>query len=287
MLIYTNQDKSLIMHNISKDQQAIIGLLTEIYLELASIEQKFKLIAGKGDMRPRIDYFHDAIRAFTDGGQYHPRLSVEHLSYDMRCLRYIEKMPLSSFRADEDNSSPTQEVMTMEGNLISTIDNADRPTRARISELYQHYAIMFSALLKATADRDFKERTGILNNEAGDVSQIIGEFENKADVKTITKLTQKVEQKELRIIVATFIQKKKHKNPEDVKKLLGHLKKYVKQQDAKIKSIDKAHMEFATSQLAVFEQSKDMLKELAAKGTNLVGKFVEASVADTRRQMGR
>lgn len=275
------------MHNISKDQQAIIGLLTEIYLELASIEQKFKLIAGKGDMRPRIDYFHDAIRAFTDGGQYHPRLSVEHLSYDMRCLRYIEKMPLSSFRADEDNSSPTQEVMTMEGNLISTIDNADRPTRARISELYQHYAIMFSALLKATADRDFKERTGILNNEAGDVSQIIGEFENKADVKTITKLTQKVEQKELRIIVATFIQKKKHKNPEDVKKLLGHLKKYVKQQDAKIKSIDKAHMEFATSQLAVFEQSKDMLKELAAKGTNLVGKFVEASVADTRRQMGR
>lgn len=275
------------MNNQSKDQQAIIGLLTEIYLELAGVEQRFKLIAGKGDMRPRIDYFHDAIRAFTDGGQYHPRLSVENLSYDMRCLRYIEKMPLSSFRADEDNSSPTQEVMNMEGNLISTIDNADRPTRARISELYQHYAIMFSALLKPTADRDFKERTSILNNEASDVSQIIGEFEGKADVKNITKLAQKVEQKELRIIVATFIQQKKHKNSEDVKKLLGHLKKYVKQQDAKIKAIDKAHMEFATSQLAVFEESKDILKNLAEKGTNLVGKFVEASVADTKRQMGR
>lgn len=275
------------MNNQSKDQQAIISLLTEIYLELAGIEQRFKLIAGKGDMRPRIDYFHDAIRAFTDGGQYHPRLSVEHLSYDMRCLRYIEKMPLSSFRADEDNLSPSQEVMTMDGGLISTAENADRKIRARISELYQHYAIMFSALLKPTADRDFKERTNIINNDARDVSQIIGEFENKADAKTIAKLSQKVEQKELKIILSTFIQQKKHKNNEDVKKLLGHLKKYVKQQDDKIKAIDKAHMEFATSQLAVFEESKDMLKNLAEKGTNLVGKFVEASVADTRRQMGR
>lgn len=275
------------MNNQSKDQQAIIALLTEIYLELASIEQRFKLIAGKGDMRPRIDYFHDAIRAFTEGGEYHPRLSIELLSYDMRCLRYIEKMPLSSFRADEDNSSPSQEVMAMYGDLISTTDNADRKTKARISELYRHYAIIFSALLKPIADRDFKERIANLNNDAGDVSQIIGEFENKADAKIISKMAQKVEQKELRIIIATFIQKKKHKNPEDVKKLLGHLKKYVKQQDAKIKAIDKAHMEFSTAQLAVFEESKDMLKELATKGTNLIGKFVEASVADTRRQMGR
>ncbi len=273
--------------NISQDQQAIIALLTEIYLEIASIEQKFKLIAGKGDMRPRIDYFHDAIRAFTDGGQYHPRLSVELLSYDMRCLRYIEKMPLSSFRNDGDNSSPSQEVMNMDGDLISTSDSANRGVRARISELYQHYAIMFSALLKPMADRDYKERTGIINNDAKDISVIIGELENKADAKTITSMAQNLEEKELKVILSTFIQQKKHKNPEDIKKLLGHLKRLVKQKDDKIKAIDKAHMEFATAQLAVFEQSKDMLKNLAAKGMNLIGKFVEASVADTRRQMGR
>lgn len=286
MRMNTNQDKSPIMNNHSKDQQSIITLLTEIYLELATIEQKFKLIAGRGDMRPRIDYFHDAIRAFTDDGQYHPRLSVELLSYDMRCLRYIEKMPLSSFRNDGDNLSPSQDVMTMDGDLVATT-NADRGVRARISELYQHYGVMFSALLKPTADRDYKERTSIINNDAKDVSVIIGEFENKADAKTITGLAQKLEEKELRIILSTFIQHKKHKNPEDVKKLLGHLKKHVKQKDDKIKSIDKAHMEFATSQLAVFEESKDMLKNLATEGMNLVGKFVEASVADTRRQMGR
>ncbi|MEK6746489.1 MAG: hypothetical protein AABY33_05610 [Pseudomonadota bacterium] len=273
--------------NISQDQQAIIALLTEIYLEIASIEQKFKLIAGKGDMRPRIDYFHDAIRAFTGGGQYHQRLSVELLSYDMRCLRYIEKMPLSSFRNDGDNSSPSQEVMNMDGDLISTSDSADRGVRARISELYQHYAIMFSALLKPMADRNYKERTSIINNDAKDISVIIGELENKADAKTITGMAQNLDEKELRIILSTFIQQKKHKNPEDIKKLLGHLKKLVKQKDAKIKAIDKAHMEFATTQLAVFEESKDMLKNLAAKGMNLIGKFVEASVADTRRQMGR
>lgn len=275
------------MNNHSKDQQAIITLLTEIYLELVGIEQQFKLVAGNGDMRPRIDYFHDAIRAFTDGGEQHPRLSIELLSYDLQCLRYIQKMPLAPFREGGGNHSPSQNVATTDADIMTISDRPDRKARTRITELYQHYAVMFSALLKPTADHDYKDRTDSLDNNVQDIQGIINQFETKVDDKKISQLSQKLEEVELRIILATFIEQKKHKNSSDVKKLLGHLNKLVKQKDEKIKAIDKAHMSFATAQLGIFEESKDMLKNLAAKGTNLVGKFVEASVAATRKQMGR
>lgn len=271
----------------SKDQQAILSLLTQIYSEIVDIETRFKLIAGKGDMRPRIDYFHDAIRAFTSEGENSQRLTIELLSYDLRCLRYIERMPLAPFREGADSLSPSQDIITMDADLMPMAGRPDRKIRTRISELYQHYGVMFSALLKPTADHDYNERVDTLNNDVKDIEGIIHEFENKADDKTIARLSNQLEEMELRIILSTFLQQKKHKNSADVKKLLGHLKNHTKHKDASIKSLEAAHMGFAVAQLGIFEESKDMLKGLAKDGMNLVGKFVEASVADTRRQMGR
>lgn len=271
----------------SKDQESIVALLTEIYLEIVEIEEKFKLIAGGGDMRPRIDYFHDAVRAFTSGGTHHPRLRVELLAYDLQCLRYIERMPLAPFREGGENRSPSQEVMTLDADLTTTGNRPDRKIRTRISELYQHYAVMFAALLKPAADHDFQERTETLNNDARDVQAIIQQFETKIDVNIIAKLTQHLDEGELRVILTTFLQQKRQQNKDDVKKLTGHLKNHIKQKDIQIQSIDKAHLGFATTQLAIFEDSKDLLKKLATQGMNLVGKFVEASVADTKQQMGR
>lgn len=83
------------------------------------------------------------------------------------------------------------------------------------------------------------------------------------------------------------MQEGKHKNKDDIKKLLGHLKNIIKQKDKAIKTIEDAHLRFASSQLLVFEEAKDMLKKFAVQGMNLVGKFVENSIADTKRQMGR
>ncbi len=276
------------MQNHSKDSEAIISLLNRIYLDIVDIEQKYKLFAGCGDMRPRIDYFHDAVRAYTAGDMNDKRLSVELLSYDLRCLRYIQQMPLSPFREGGENLSPTQEIMTTEGDLMATDSRPDRKIRTQISDLYQHYAVMFSALLKPAADHDYKDRIDELNNEAHDIQTIIQQFEKKTiDVNMAARLAQQLEQAELRIILVKFLQENKHKNKDDVKKLLGHLKNLVKQKDATIKTIENAHLKFASAQLVIFEESKDMLKKLATQGMNLVGKFVEASVADTKRQMGR
>lgn len=276
------------MQNHSKDSEAIIALLNRIYTELVEIEQRYKLFAGCGDMRPRIDFFHDAVRVFTAGDINDKRLNVELLSYDLRCLRYIQQMPLSPFREGGETFSSTNEVMTTQGDLMATDSRPDRKIKSQISDLYQNYAVMFSALLKPAADHDYKERIDELNNEVHDIQTITQQFENKAiNTTTVARLAQQLEQAELRIILVKFLQEDKHKNKDDVKKLVGHLKNLIKQKDKVIKDIENAHFRFASAQLAVFEESKDMLKKLATQGMNIVGKFVENSVANTKRQMGR
>lgn len=277
------------MTNHSKDQEAIIALLTRIYFDIVGIEEEFKLFAGAGDMRPRIDYFHDAVRAFSADDKNNPRLNVEQLAYDLSCLSYIQKMPTAPFREGGENLSPTQTVMTTEGDLMNMAGRADRKTRSRISELYQNYAVMFAALLKPTADHDYQERTESLNNEVADLNQIIEQFKKKGgvNVNAVATHTQNLEEPEMRLILSTFLQQEKQKNAADVNKLIGHLNNQIKLKDKLIKTIDAGHLKFATTQLAIFEESRDMLKKLAAQGTNIVGKFVEESIKATKKQMGR
>jgi hypothetical protein len=232
----------------------IIALLTRIYEELLVIEGKFGLMVGDGDMRQRIDYFHDAVRAFSSDNSalQQQRLSVELLEYDLRCLRYIQKMPLSPFKKNGESLSPNQSLIAVNAGLPTMSNSPDRDTRSRLVELYQNYSVLFAALLKPAADRDFFARTEEYNEEVQEIIAIIQQMEAKG-------------------------------KPE----IIANLKAQIKQKDANIKSIDKAHLSFAMNQLGIFEDSKDLLKKLATQGTNLIGKFVENAITETRRQMGR
>lgn len=269
-------------------QEAIITLLNRIYEELVGIEDNFALMVGGGDMRPRIDYFHDAIRAFTSPNisVREKRLSVEMLAYDLRCLRYIQQMPLSPFRKDGETLSPHTDIVASGSGLIATPKKPDRETKNRIIELYKNYAVMFAALLKPAADSDYLARTEALDEDVKDILAIIHQFETKMDLMVINHLIQQLEEDELRFILSSFLHQQKHKRKEDVQKLIAHLKEHIRKKDKKIKDVDNAHAAFATAQLGIFEDSKDMLKKMAAQGMNLVGKFVENAIAETRRQMG-
>ena len=46
-------------------------------------------------------------------------------------------------------------------------------------------------------------------------------------------------------------------------------------------------MNYALAQLGIFEGSKDLLKKMASQGMNLVGKFVENAMAESRKDIGR
>ncbi len=277
------------------DQESIINLMNRIYTDILTIEEEFQLLIGDGDFRPRIDYFHDAVRTFTALEGKMPgndsRLNVQLLSYDLSCLRYIQDMPLSSFRPHASIQSPATDIMTAGPGVATQPKRPDRGVRARICELYQHYAVLFSALLKPFADHDYHERIDELNEDIKDInalaSQLEGLIKDSGNLEKLNAAIAHLEEDQLRQLLTLFMQHQKYKNKDEIKKLVAFLKQHAKGKDKQIAGIENAHMQYSLSQLGIFENSKDLLKKMAQQGTNLVGKFVEASIAETRREIGR
>ena len=276
------------------EQEALVQLLTRIYLDINAIETEYGLLVGDHDFRPRIEYFHDAIRAFTSedkksreaGG----RLSVEQLAYDLSCLRYLQAMPLSTFTPGE-LLSPSAEMVKVEPGLVPKAKRPDRETRQRLVELYEHYAVLFAALLKPFADSDYKERINELNDEVREINAMIRQMEGllkgNAALEQVVASAQHLEEDDLRQLILAFLQQQKYKRREDTKKLITGLKKHCSGKDKSIAAIEKAHMQYVLAQLAIFEGARDMIKKMAAQGMNLVGKFVQNAVAAAQYERGR
>lgn len=273
------------------EQKEITRLLTRIYEDILAIEDEYGLRTGGGDMRCRIEYFHDAIRAFFSGNTAVSRLQVELLAYDLKCLRYVEENPFSPMTPEGGTLSPKTDVIAQVSGLVPQAKKADRATRQRLSDLYKHYAVLFAALLKIIADSDFEERSHNLNEDVRDIHQIMQTMQKLtlqgAEMEKLVGMVSHLEDMQLRNEMMAFIQAGKAKSPSEIKKLITYLKGRKNAKDKELATIDRAHMEYAVNQLALYEAAKDMLKSLATRGMNLVGKFVEASVNETRREMGR
>jgi len=280
-----------------QDQESLLAILARIYDDILVIEQEFGFLIGEGDFRPRIDYFHDAIRAFSSGDvaatEPGGRLSVELLAYDLACLRYIESMPLSPFKPHSQVGSPSTEVMSLgDGQALTTRPKrADRNTRDRICELYKNYAVLFAALLKPVADRDYHDRVEDMQQEASDLKTLADEIgklaKGEGNINMAANLANHLDSEDMRRLLMAFLQEKRYNNRADTARLMAALKGQATGRLGDIKAVEDAHMQYAMSQLAVYENSKDLLKKMASQGLNVVGKFVEASIAATKREMGR
>jgi hypothetical protein len=272
------------------EQESIVSLLTRLYLDICELETHFQFLVGQGDFRPRIEYFHDAIRAFTSknskereaGG----RLSVEILAYDLGCLRFLQSSPLASFKPHADVLSPHTDMIKLDGGLMPTNARPGHVERERLSELYQRYAVLFAALLKPFADSDFHHRIDDMNQDVGAIEMIIQQLKGKLNEGKLTDLAQHLHDEGLRQALIHFLQHKPYKK-EEIKRLIQRLKDKSAGKDKDIAVVGKAHLDYAMAQLAIYEDAKDMVKKLAQQGMNLVGKFVESSIAETRREMGR
>jgi hypothetical protein len=271
----------------SSDQASIITFMGELYQQVLSIEAQFRMLISGSDMRPRIDYFHDAVRDFTAGIEGSPRLRVESLAYDMQMLRYLTQTPLAPLQPSSAYRSPSQEVVVSGPALVENTSRPDRIAKQQLAESYQKYAVLFAALLRPAADLDYRERTDALNDEVRDIHSIIQQLEGRANPAQVQAQVNQLETAELRALLSQFLQAGKHKQSPEVKKLVAFLKAQIQQRDKALKILDKAHMNGAMAQLGLFEDAKDMVKSLASKGMNLVGRFVQASISETRRQMGR
>lgn len=280
----------------SSEQESIVALLTRIYTDIRDIEDEFQLLAGEDDFRPRIEHFHDAIRAFSaqepvkGGGP--GRLAIELLAFDLSALRYIQSMPLASFKPEGQTMSPSTDMVALhQGGLTVKRKRPDRAVRERLSELYQHYAVLFAALLKPNADNDYRDRVDDINQDVQDLHNLTTHLDDLAKGKEalnkVVSSIQHLEEDDLRQQLLNFMQQNMHKKKDNLKKLMEFLKQHAQKKDREIASIESAHLNYVMAQLGIFEGSKDMLKKMAAQGMNLVGKFVESSIAESRREMGR
>lgn len=278
-----------------QELEQIVSLLTRLVGEISPIEEEFSLFVGEGDFRPRIEYFHDAIRAYTSGDNKHRedggRLVIEQLAYDMECLRYIHKMPMAPFKPQGNMKSPRVDVVNLDQNLVAQAKRMERAVREELVNHYQHYAVLFAALLKPIADADYYDRSDELNHGVADVSGIIAQFEaqlkGKGDKEILMQLILHLEHETLRKELLAFVQHPKSAQKDQIQKMITYLKGDIKKKDAVLKTIDKAHESYAMNQLAVYENSRDLLKKMAGKGMNLVGQFVENSIRDTQTGRGR
>lgn len=264
-------------------------------MDICEMETQFRLLIGGEDFRARIEYFHDAIRALSsqDAKAREPggRLSVELLAYDISCLRYIQSMPLSPFTPQAANLSPFTDIMKLDQHLAPQAIRPSRVEKERLAELYQRYAVLFAALLKPLADHDMHDRTDELNHDVQEMHTLVQQCEMLAGGKgkedQLITLIHHLNDGALRIELTAWLHQQRHRKKDDLRALIQLLNQKTQTKDRRIAAIEEAHMKYALAQLAIYEESKDMIKKMAEQGMNLVGKFVESSIAQTKREIGR
>lgn len=278
-----------------ESKQALLSILNTQYQHISGIEEEWGIHFKEGDQRPRIDYFHDAVRALTSGSAdlytKHSRLSVEHLAYDLSQLRQIQAKPLGvGFISRPQQPAGYHEVATMQDVQRMSQHSPDRKTRADLAQLYKDYAVMFAAVFAETADINFKARCDEIDStvqDIGTIEQVLQQLANgKLSKQQAMSQLDQVEMDSLRerIIQAVSSQTIRHAEQEV---LAGQLAQFEKQLDAEKKTIETAHLHYVTGQLAVYEGSKDIVKRLASQGLNLAGKFVENAMARSQGGQGK
>lgn len=279
-----------------EELESIATILTRIYQELHGIETEFRLMAGDNDFRPRIEHFHDGVRAYTaqtdEEQESDKRLSVEHLAQDLAALRFLQTMPLATLKLDPPMASPrTDPVAVGDHDMLVQTKRPSRKVREQICELYQNYAVLYAALMKPIADTDYHERLDNLNHDVKDLHRLIAALEalmaRKGGVDAVLTAIHHLESDDLRHELNQFMAQEKYKKQENLQKLILFLKANVDRNDKDIDEIDQSHMKFAMAQLAIFEGSRDLLKKMAGKGMNLVGRFVQNAMSESGRDMGR
>jgi len=273
------------------EQQGLITLLNRIYSEIRDVEQDWDIRVDEKDYRPRIEYFHDAIRALTSGmdAERTGRLSVEFLAYDITMLRHIQANPLARSKGAKPTGSPSTSLM-VRPSAINSKGKPDESIKQRLTDGYKSYAVLFAALLSDSADRNYQNRLNECNNAFENLAMLEQMLKSSAQKKdTEINLEDFVEQQTgdddlAEKIRATIASKRKRVMASET---VRACKEMMNTADKQIKTIEKAHFTYTMSQLAVYEGARDVVKKMAQQGMNIVGDFVENAVREARGGKGR
>ena len=273
---------------MNQHASTLVDLLIRHYQTIRAIEEQFSIFGEEGDYRPRIEAFHDAVRALT-AGDAPERLRVERLAYDLAMLRYIASKPVTGGRGMQHFS--TSDALSMDGIGTHATGEPDRSTRRELGEAYHDYAVFFAALFVERANRDSKDRIEEQEQLASDCATLIAALdalaEGKGSIEQVMHAVQEMEHGGIRRALAQLMARGKPPTPE-IRAAIAKLKEVIGQSKTQCATLDKAAGDYALAQYAVYEQAQDTLKRLNAQGLNLAGKNVQAALAQgTGRGHGR
>lgn len=267
------------------EQAAIIGLMHGKYDQLLMIESEWGIRLHEGDMRPRIEHFHDAVRALTSGSAdiyaKNSRLSVENLTYDLSQLRQIQDKPVGLINRVTEKSASTAVVKQGEAGA-SFAKMPPQQVRGQLVSLYRDYMVFFAALFAQVADMNFQSRVDEIDSTVTDLDQVEQVMKQLVAGK-ITNMQamaemMHVERDDLRERIQALLAKK-NLTAREKQEALAMIGKIEAGLNAEKKKLETSHLHYATGQLAVYEEAKDTIKRMQQQGLNLAGKFVENAMS--------
>lgn len=275
------------------EQAAIIELMHGKYSQILVIETEWAIRLHEGDWRPRVEHFHDAVRALTSGSAdiyaKNSRLSVENLAYDLGQLRLIQDKPVGLINRATEKSAGS--ALVKKGEAGASIPKMPpQQVRAQITGLYREYTVFFAALFAQVADNNFQVRSDQIDSSVTDldlIEQVMGQLvSGKMNAAQAMNELMHVEADDLRERIQAMLAKKQltAREKQEALALIAQIEKGL---DAEKKKLDSAHLSYATGQLAVYEEAKETIKRLQQQGLNLAGKFVENAMQSAGKGKGR
>ena len=275
------------------EQAAIIELMHGKYSQLLALETEWGIRLHEGDWRPRVEHFHDAVRALTSGEAdiyaKNSRLSVENLAYDLGQLRQIQSKPVGLINKVTEKSASTSLVKQSEaGAAVPRIPT--QAVRGQLVSLYRDYMVFFAALFAQVADLNYQSRMETMDNSVADLA-LIEQVMNKLIAGKMTNAEamhelMHVERDDLRERISAMLARKglSAREKQEALALMAQIEKGLA---AEQKKLEQSHLQYATGQLAVYEEAKETIKRMQQQGLNLAGKFVAQAAQGQGQGKGR
>ncbi|MDG1287231.1 MAG: hypothetical protein P8P30_06655 [Rickettsiales bacterium] len=275
------------MQSGSNPKDALVPLLGELYGRIYHAEVEIGLWAGENDHRPRIERFHDAVRAYTNNMSPYAsgsRLAIEQLAWDISMLRSIQSHPLTPMPKSQRKSADTG-LAVRKSNAVGSHGNARVAASAHKKQLgddYRHYAVLFTALLATTADLNHQSRMDDKDAVVEELANLRASITGKT-VNLHALAAQKIYDPQVLLEIQSLLPKGTIGTGEALVAINRLLQKTDSDQD----KLDKAHITWLSGQLAMYEQGKEVVQELMRQGMNLAGRFLQDTMARDQGGPGR
>jgi hypothetical protein len=253
-------------------KDALIPLINELYERIRAIEAEHGFWAGVNDYRPRIELFHDAIRALVAGHSPYEakgRLTLERLAWDINTLRMLQGNPLTKM-AGADRQSPSQALVVKSSPQATNL----RGVRSELAEFYKNYTVLFVAMLAETADMNHRARMEDIDLQVEELAELQQHINGKTQVNLHKEADQLTPEPERAAQIKSMLPPEKLAAA-DARSAIKAAHVIL---DKRQKNLETQHMQWLSGQLQCYEESKTLVQKFMQSGLNVAGKFLQETM---------